>query len=67
MQRSFEKCQEFFKTLKFNFSAVYLSQTRCESLDSTKDSNYRLHGYESFHPYSSSYDLTPTNSRVLIG
>ena len=49
MQKNFEKFQEFFKTLKFNFSAVCLSETWCDSLDSTKNSNYRLHGYKSFH------------------
>ena len=49
MQKNFEKFQEFFKTLKFNFSAVCLSETLCDSLDSTKNSNYRLHGYKSFH------------------
>ena len=43
MQKNFEKFQEFFKTLKFNFSAVYLSETWCDSTDSTKNSNYRLH------------------------
>ena len=49
MQKNFEKFQEFFKTLKFNFSAVCLSETWCDSIDSTKNSNYRLHGYKSFH------------------
>ena len=49
MQKIFEKFQEFFKTLKFNFSAVCLSETWCDSLDSTKNSNFRLHGYKSFH------------------
>ena len=49
IQRNFEKFQEFFKTLKFNFSAVCLSETWCDSLDSTKSSNYRFHGYKSFH------------------
>ena len=41
--------KEFFKSLKFKFSAIYLSGTWCESLDSTKNSNYRLHGYKFFH------------------
>ena len=36
MQKNFEKFQEFFKTLKFNFSTVCLSKTWCDSLDSTK-------------------------------
>ena len=49
MQKNFEKFQKIFKTLKFNFSAVCLSETWCDSLDSTKNSNYRLHGYKSFH------------------
>ena len=49
MQENFEKFQEFFKTLKFNFSAVCISETWCDSLDSTKNSNYRLYGYKSFH------------------
>ena len=30
--------------MKFNFSAVYLSESWCDFLDSTKNSNYRLHG-----------------------
>ena len=49
VQINFKKFQEFFKTLKLNFSAVYLSETWCDSLDSTKNSNYRLHGYKPFH------------------
>ena len=49
MQKKFEKFQELFKTLKFNFSAVCLSETWCDLLDSTKNPNYRLHGYKSFH------------------
>ena len=35
--------------MKFSFRAVCLSETWCDSLDSTKNSNYRLHGYKSFH------------------
>ena len=38
MQKEF---QEFFKTLKFNLSAVCFSETWCESLHLTKNSNYR--------------------------
>ena len=49
MQKNFEKFQEFFKTLKFNFSTVCISETWYDSLDSIKSSNYRLHGYKSFH------------------
>ena len=49
MQNNFEMFQEFFKALKFNFSAVCLSETWCDSLDSPKNLNYRLHGYKSFH------------------
>ena len=49
MQKILEKFQEFFKTLKFNFSTACLSETWCDSLDSTKNSNYRLHGYKSLH------------------
>lgn len=41
--------KNFLKTLKSNFSAIYLSETLFESLDSTKNWNYRLHGYKSFH------------------
>ena len=40
MQKNFEKFQEFFKTLKFKFSAVYLPETRCDLLESTKNSDY---------------------------
>ena len=36
VQKNFKKFQEFFKTLKLNFSAVYLSETWCDSLDSKK-------------------------------
>ena len=36
MQKNYEKFQGFFKTLKFNFSAVCLSQTWCDSSESTK-------------------------------
>ena len=49
MQKNFEKFQEFFKFLKFNFSAVCLSETWCDSLNSTENSNYRLQRYKSFH------------------
>ena len=52
MQKNFEKFQEFFKTLKFNFSAVCLSETWCDSVDSTKNSSYRFHGYKCFHQTS---------------
>ena len=48
MQKNFKKFQEFFKTLKFTCSAVCLSETWCDSLDSTKNLNYRLHEYKSF-------------------
>ena len=49
MKKNFEQFQEIFKTWRFNFSAECLSETCCESLDSTKNSNCRLHGYKSFH------------------
>ena len=49
MQKKFEKYQEFFKTLKFSFSAVRHSETQFESLDLTKNSNYRLYGNKYFH------------------
>ena len=49
MKKSFESFQEFFKDLKFNFSAICLSETWCESIDATKNSNYKLNGYRSFH------------------
>ena len=52
MQKNFEKFQEFFKTLKFNFSAVCLSETWCDSVDSTKNSSYRFHGYKCFRQTS---------------
>ena len=47
--RSMQKNSVFFNTLKFNFSAVCLSKTSCESFNSTKNSNYSLHIYKSFH------------------
>ena len=48
MQKNVKKFQELFKTLKFSFRAVCLSETWCESLDSKKEKkkknwNYRLH------------------------
>ena len=49
MKKNFEIFQEFFKDLKFNFSAICLSETWCESIDPTKKSNYKLNGYRSFH------------------
>ena len=49
MKKSFENFQEFFKDLKFNFSAICLSETWCESVDATKNPNYKLNGYRSFH------------------
>ena len=49
MKKNFESFQEFFKDLKFNFSAICLSETWCESVDATKNSNYKLNGYRSFH------------------
>ena len=45
----FESFQEFFKDLKFNFSAICLSDTWCESIDATKHFNYKLNEYRSFH------------------
>ena len=49
MKKNFESFQEFFKDLKFNFSAICLSETWRESIDATKNSNYKLNGYRSFH------------------
>ena len=49
MKKNFEKFQEFFKALKFNFIVVRLSETWFDSLNSTKNSNYRLHGCKSSH------------------
>ena len=37
MQKNVKKFQELFKTLKFSFRAVCLSETWCESLDSKKE------------------------------
>ena len=48
MKKYFESFQEFFTDLKFNFSAFCLSETWCESIDTTKNSNYKLR-YRSFH------------------
>ena len=36
MKKDFEIFQEFLKDLKFNFSAICLSETWCESIDATK-------------------------------
>ena len=54
MRKNFEIFQEFFKDLKFNlqfktFNAIFLSEIWCESIYATKNSNYRLNGYRSFH------------------
>ena len=49
MNKNFESFQEFFKDLKFNFSAIYLPETWCESVNTTNNSNYKLNGYKSFH------------------
>ena len=49
MKKNFESFQEFFKDLMFNFSAICLSGKWCESVDATKNSNYKLNGYRSFH------------------
>ena len=49
MKKNSESFQEFFKDLKFNFSAICLSETWCESTDATKNSNYKLNGYRPFH------------------
>ena len=49
MKKNFENFQEFFKDLEFNFSAICLSETWCESVEATKNSNYKPNGYRSFH------------------
>ena len=49
MNKNFETFQEFFKDLKFNFSAICLTEIWCESKDAIKNSNYKLNGYRSFH------------------
>ena len=36
MKKDFEIFQEFLKDLKFNFSAICLSETWCKSIDATK-------------------------------
>ena len=36
MKKNFERFQEFFKDLKFNFSAICLSEICCESIVATK-------------------------------
>ena len=33
MQKNFDRFQEFFKTLKLNFSAACFSETCCDSID----------------------------------
>ena len=49
MKKNFELFQEFFKDLKFNFSAICLSDTWCESIDATKNSNNKLKKSRPFH------------------
>ena len=49
MKKIFESFQEFFKDLKFNFSAICLSGTWCESIDAIENSSYKLNGYGSFN------------------
>ena len=48
MKKIFEIFQELFKDLKFNFSAICLFETCCESIDATKSFNYKLNGYRYF-------------------
>ena len=48
-KKTFASFQEFFKDLKFNFSANCHSETWSESIDAKKNSNYKLDGYRSFH------------------
>ena len=49
IKKNFEIFQEFFKDLNFNFSAICLSDTWCESIDATKNCNYKLNRHRSFH------------------
>ena len=46
---NFEIFQEFYKHLRFNFSAICLSEKWCESRDAIKNSNYKLNECRSFH------------------
>ena len=48
MQKTLEKFQEFFKTLKLSFSATCLSETWCKSIDSTK---YSTIGFMDINPF----------------
>ena len=48
MQKTLEKFQEFFKTLKLSFSATCLSETWCKSIDSTK---YLTIGFMDVNPF----------------
>ena len=51
MQKNFEKFQEFFKTLTFKLnstSAVCLSESRCDSIESTKN---RTIGFVDINPF----------------
>ena len=48
MQKTLEKFQEFFKTLKLSFSATCLSETWCKSIDSIK---YSTIGFMDINPF----------------
>ena len=48
-KKNLKSFKNSLKLRKFNFSTVWLSETWCESLDSTKNSNYMLHAYKCYH------------------
>ena len=51
MKKNFENFKEFLKNLSVSFSAIYLSETWCESQDESQNSNYILSGYNFFYQY----------------
>ena len=47
--RSIYNKENFFEDLKFDFSAICLSETPCVTIDAKKNSTYKLNEYRSFH------------------
>ena len=48
MKKNFYNFKEFLKILSFNFSAICLSETWCESQEKSQNLNYILSGYNFF-------------------
>ena len=51
MKKNFEIFKEFLKNVSVSFSAIFLSETWCESRDELQNSNYILSSYNFFYQY----------------